>query len=57
MCVFFRIFVCETEKEKAPIYEVQRYEEIWIHASISPDKNNDPWEMPLMACILGKYET
>ena len=40
MCVFFRIFVCETEKEKAPIYEVQRYEEIWIHASISGGADN-----------------
>jgi hypothetical protein len=29
MCVFFRIFVCESKKEKAPIYGIQKYEEIW----------------------------
>jgi len=38
MCVFFRIFVCESKKEKAPICMVQRYEEIWTYASNRPDK-------------------
>ena len=40
MCVFFRIFVCETEEGKAPIYRVQRYEEIWTLTSNCPDKIN-----------------
>ena len=34
--------MCESKKEKAPIYEVQSYEEFWFYASISPDKNDDP---------------
>ena len=38
MCVFFRIFVCESKKEKAPICEAQRYGEIWTYASNQPDK-------------------
>ena len=38
MCVFFRIFVCENKKEKAPICMVQRYEEIWTYSSNRPDK-------------------
>ena len=38
MCVFFRIFVCEAKKEKAPICMAQRYEEIWTYTSNRPDK-------------------
>ena len=40
MCVFFRIFVCEAKKEKAPICMAQRYEEIWTYQSNRPDKIN-----------------
>ena len=38
MCVFFRIFVCEPKKGKAPICMAQRYEEFWNYASNRPDK-------------------
>ena len=40
MCVFFRIFVCETKEEKAPIYKAQRYERLWTLTSDRPDKIN-----------------
>ena len=40
MCVFFRIFVCEPKKGKAPICMAQRYEEIWTYQSNRPDKIN-----------------
>lgn len=57
MCAYFRIFVCEAKKEKAPIYRAQSYKEFWLYTSISPDKSNDSWEMPLMWHIPGRYET
>ena len=55
MCVFFRIFVCESRKEKTPIYNGQSYEEIRTYPSNPPDKINNPWEMPFMAHLLGGY--
>lgn len=56
MCVFFRIFVCEAKTEKAPIYNWQRYEEIWTLASNWPDKITCERKMSPLAHFAGRND-